>query len=56
MRAYRVTSETDTLLGVKNRALPNKALHTTGTTVGLVKSNLADDLATMLSVNNRSLD
>jgi hypothetical protein len=38
-------TETDTLLRIEDGALPDKALYTTGTTVGLVESKLANDRA-----------
>jgi hypothetical protein len=45
---YGLAAETDTLLGVEDGSLPDERLDATGTTVDLVESNLADDLAAVL--------
>lgn len=44
-------SETDTLLGVEDGSFPDKGLDTTGTTIHLVKGNLADDLVAVVPEN-----
>jgi hypothetical protein len=43
-----LATESDTLLRVEDGTLPNEGLDATGTTVDLVKSDLVDDLGTML--------
>jgi hypothetical protein len=43
-----LATEADTLLGVEDGTLPDQALDATGTTVDLVKSDLVNDLGTML--------
>mgnify|MGYP005989195041 CR=1 FL=1 len=43
-----LATESDTLFRVKDGTLPDEGLDTTGTTVDLVKSDLVDDLGTML--------
>ncbi|KAI6756511.1 hypothetical protein HG530_011109, partial [Fusarium avenaceum] len=43
-----LATESDTLLRVEDGTLPDKGLDATGTTVDLVKSDLVDDLGTML--------
>jgi hypothetical protein len=43
------SSESNTLLGVQNRALPYKTLHSSSTTIYLVEGNLVDDLGAVLS-------
>jgi len=48
-----LATEADTLLGVEDRALPDKSLDTTGTTINLVEGDLVDDLGTMLPVRRR---
>jgi hypothetical protein len=45
---YGLAAETDTLLRVEDGTLPDERLDATGTTVDLVESNLADDLAAVL--------
>ncbi|KAI6759071.1 hypothetical protein HG531_013832 [Fusarium graminearum] len=43
-----LATESDTLLRVEDGTLPNEGLDATGTTVNLVKSDLVNDLGTML--------
>jgi hypothetical protein len=43
-----LATESDTLLRVENGTLPNEGLNTTSTTIDLVKSDLVNDLGTML--------
>jgi hypothetical protein len=43
-----LATESDTLLRVEDGTLPNEGLDATGTTVDLVKSDLVNDLGTML--------
>lgn len=43
-----LATESDTLLRVEDGTLPDEGLDTTGTAVDLVKSDLVDDLGTML--------
>lgn len=43
-----LAAETDTLLGVEDGTLPDKALDATGTAIDLVESDLVDDLGTVL--------
>lgn len=45
-----LAAEANTLLGVKNGALPDERLDATGTTVDLVQSHLVDDLGAVLPV------
>jgi hypothetical protein len=52
---YSLATEADTLLGVEDGSLPNKRLDATGTTVDLVKGNLANDLVAVLSVDVMSM-
>lgn len=47
---YGLASEADTLLRVQNRTLPHEGLDTTGTTVGLVKGDLANNRVAMLPI------
>lgn len=47
---HGLAAEADTLLRVQNRSLPHEGLDTTGTTVGLVKGDLANDLVAMLPI------
>ena len=50
-----LATESDTLLRVEDRALPDEGLDTTGTTIDLVKSDLVDDLGTMLPMVKEKL-
>lgn len=45
-----LATESDTLLRVEDGTLPDEGLDATGTTVDLVKSDLVDDLGTMLPI------
>jgi hypothetical protein len=48
-----LATESDALLGVENGTLPDEGLDATGTTIDLVKSDLVDDLGTVLPVAMR---
>lgn len=50
-----LATESDTLLRVEDGALPDEGLDTTGTTVDLVKSDLVDNLGTMLPMVKEKL-
>ena len=43
-----LATEANTLLGVEDGALPDEGLDATGTTIDLVKSNLVNNLGTVL--------
>lgn len=45
---YGTTTETDTLLRVEDGTLPHEGLDTTGTTVSLVKGDLANDIVAIV--------
>lgn len=45
-----LAAETDALLGVEDRTLPDEALDATGTAIDLVESDLVNDLGAMLPV------
>jgi hypothetical protein len=46
-----LATEADALLGVEDRALPDKAFDATGTAIDLIESDLVDDLGTVLPWN-----
>lgn len=46
--SYGLSTETDTLLRVKDGSLPDERLDTTGSSVDLVKGDLSDDLGSVL--------
>lgn len=50
-----LATETDTLLGVEDGALPDERLDATGTTVDLVEGDLANDLVTVLLLEGLDL-
>lgn len=70
MQSYRLSTEADTLFGVEDRALrnlvvvqqkvidstdfPDKRLDSTSTAINLIQSDLADDLAAILSIPGES--
>jgi hypothetical protein len=45
-----LSSETDTLLGIENGTFPDEGLDSSGTTVDLVKSDLADDSGAVVPI------
>lgn len=51
-----LSTETDALLGVEDGTLPDEALDATGTAIYLVKSDLVDDLGSMLPVLEEKVD
>lgn len=50
MSTYGLATEADTLLRVQDRSFPDEGLYATGTTVGLVKSDLTNDLVAMVPI------
>jgi len=49
---YGLAAESDALLRVEDRALPDEGLDAACTTVDLVKRDLADDLVAVLSADD----
>lgn len=45
----RLAAETDTLVGIEDGSLPDKALYATGTAIDLVERHLVHHLGAMLS-------
>lgn len=50
LNTYGLATEADTLFRVQDRSFPDEGLYATGTTIGLVKSDLTNDLVAMVPI------